>query len=319
MKKALIIGISGQDGSLLTRFLLEKGYEVHGTSRDAQGTKFDNLSRMKLQDKVKLHSLSTSDFRSTLSTIQKVMPDEIYHLAGQSSVGLSFDQPVETFESIALSTLNLLESVRFLNFPCKIYSAGSSECFGDTPPEGANELTPFAPKSPYGIAKASSYWLIANYRNAYNLFACTGILFNHESPLRPSRFVTKKIIKAARDISQGKQDHFTMGNLSIMRDWGWAEDYVKAMWLMLQQDKPQDFVISSGVSTSLEDFVNKSFAYFGLDWKKYVKIDATLMRPSDIGFSKGDSSLARKTLNWAPTKSLDQIIEELAKWESAHE
>lgn len=239
-KLALICGISGQDGAYLARLLLEKGYEVHGTARDAQMSTFYNLQLLGVKDQITFHSMALNDFRSVLQALTKVQPDEIYNLAGQSSVGLSFDQPVETLESISVGTLNLLEAIRFLDRPIKLYNAGSSECFGNTDGQPANEETPFRPRSPYAVAKATAFWEVANYREAYNLFACTGILFNHESPLRPERFVTQKIIKSVCRIAAGSNEKLHLGNISIARDWGWAPEYVEAMWLMLQQDRAVD-------------------------------------------------------------------------------
>lgn len=315
MKKALIIGVSGQDGALLAKLLLDKNYEVFGTSRDASSQSFSNLSQLGIKSKVKLESLSTHDFRSAASLFKRIDPDEIYHLAGQSSVGLSFEQPIETFESIAISTLNLLETLRFLNLKSKFYSAGSSECFGNTRLEGARESDPFEPRSPYAIAKSTAFWQIANYREAYNQFACTGILFNHESQFRNPRFVTKKIVRAAHRISLGLEKKLTLGDISIIRDWGWAEDYVEAIWLMLQQDKPRDFVISTGDAVSLRDFTIKVFSALNLNWEEHVIVDEKLKRPTDIRFSKGDSSLAKNILGWSPKHNIDQIIQKLIVFE----
>lgn len=234
MKSALICGVSGQDGAYLSRLLLEKGYEVFGGSRDATTNTFENLRKLNLKDKISLVSINICDFRSTLQTIIKIKPDEIYNLSGQSSVGLSFEQPVETFESISIGTLNLLEAIRFSNLPVKLYNSGSSECFGESGGLPADENTPFKPRSPYAIAKATAHWQVANYREAYHIYACTGILFNHESPLRPYRFVTKKIVATACRIYKGSNEKLHLGNIDIERDWGWAPDYVEAMWLMLQ-------------------------------------------------------------------------------------
>src|SRR6266568_5915916 len=236
-KKALICGVSGQDGSYLAELLLKKGYEVHGTARDAQVTSFPNLLTLGIRERVTFHSMAPNDFRSVLQVMAKVIPDEVYNLAGQSSVGLSFEQPVETLESISVGTLNLLEVIRFIGRPIRLYNAGSGECFGDTGGAPEDENTPFRPRSPYAVAKATAHWEVANYREAYNLYACTGILFNHESPLRPERFVTRKIVKAACRIAAGSGEKLHLGNISIARDWGSAEEYVVAMWLMLQQDQ----------------------------------------------------------------------------------
>src|SRR5262249_805219 len=252
---ALIAGITGQDGAYLSRFLLGKGYTVHGTSRDAALARLDGLNALGINDKVALHSMSPTDSQSVAQVIETVAPDEIYNLSGQSSVSLSFTQPGETLAGIALGTLNMLETVRHLGKRVRFYNAGSSECFGDTGPHAANERTAFRPKSPYGVAKAAAISVVANYRESYGLFACSGLLFSHESPLRPTRFVTRKVTTAAARIRAGSRERLALGNLSIRRDWGWAPDYVNAMWRMLQCDQPDDYVVASGVAHSLEEFV----------------------------------------------------------------
>ncbi len=306
-KTALIFGISGQDGTLLSRLLCDKGYAVHGTSRDAQMQVFDNLERVGVRTQVVLHSAVMTDFRSVLQVLSKVAPDEVYLLAGQSSVGLSFEQPVETMESIALGTLNLLEAIRFLGLPARIYNAGSSECFGDLT-TAADEGTAFRPRSPYAVAKASAHWMIANYRDAYGLYACTGILFNHESPLRPARFVTRKVIAAACRIKAGSGERLQLGNLDIERDWGWAPEYVDAMWRMLQQDHADDYVIATGRTHSLRDFVDITFRCVGHDWRDHVDYDDSLRRPSDIAHSVGDAGKAARELGWRAQSSLEDTI-----------
>jgi GDPmannose 4,6-dehydratase len=307
MKTALICGISGQDGAYLAQLLLSKGYTVCGTSRDAQMSTFPNLVRLGIRNQVKTCSMALNDFRSVLQVIKKIQPDEIYNLAGQTSVGLSFELPVETMESITLGTLNLLEAIRFIGAPIKLYNAGSSECFGDTGPTAANETTPFRPRSPYAVAKAAAFWQVANYREAYNLFACSGILFNHESPLRPKRFVTQKIVSTACDIASGKSETLYLGNIDIRRDWGWSPEYVEAMYRMLQQDQPDDFVIATGQSASLQSFVEEVFAYLGLNWQDHVEIDQSLYRPTDIAVSCGDASKARQHLGWQAQYTLKDI------------
>lgn len=296
--RALICGVGGQDGAYLAQLLLEKGYEVWGTSRDAQITNFRNLDVLRIVERVSLCSMAPTDFRSVLSVLTRSLPDEVYFLAGQSSVGLSFEQPVETLESITVGTLNMLEAIRFLGGEIKLYHASSSECFGDVGRVPASESTPFHPRSPYAVAKASAHWMVANYRDAYGLFACSGILFNHESPLRPSRFVTRKIVDAAMRISQGSAEKLALGRLDIVRDWGWAPEYVDAMWRMLQQDRPVDYVIATGVAVSLEDFVRHVFESVGLDWREHVTTDPGLYRPSDIDWSQGDASRAQAGLGW---------------------
>jgi GDPmannose 4,6-dehydratase len=243
--------------------------------------------------------------------MRKSNPDEIYYLAGQSSVGLSFEQPAETMQSITMGTLNILEGCRMLgteNKVIKVYHAGSGECFGDTQGEPATESTPFYPMSPYAVAKSSAYWLVNNYREAYRLFACTGILFNHESALRPERFVTQKIVRAVKRIAQGSTEKLQLGRLDIARDWGWAPEYVEAMWLMLQQEKPHDFVIATGVTMSLEEFVQAAFAEAGLNWRHYVEQDPALFRPTDLAMGRADPAKADRELGWnATTKGVDVV------------
>lgn len=307
-KTALICGISGQDGSYLARFLLQKGYRVWGTSRDAQGSSFANLVRLGVKDELHLLSMVPEDFRSVLVALRKSQPDEVYYLAGQSSVGLSFEQPAETIQSIALGTLNVLEASRMLDKPTRIYHAGSSECFGDTAGVAANELTPFQPRSPYAVAKASAFWLVNNYREAYDLFACTGILFNHESPLRPNRFVTQKIISTAKRIAAGSKETLSLGRLDISRDWGWAPEYVEAMWLMLQQTSAEDFVIATGQSNTLEFFVDSVFKELGLDWRQHVTQNQEFMRPTDLKISLGDPGKAKQKLGWEAKFELADIV-----------
>ncbi len=313
MKRALICGIGGQDGAYLAQLLLDKGYEVVGTSRDAMATPFTSLARLGIKENVRAVSMAINDFRSVLSTIKSVAPDEIYNLAGQSSVGLSFDQPVETIESIAIGTLNILEAIRFIGRPIRFYNAGSSECFGDTGDRRATEETPFHPRSPYAVAKVSAHGLVANYREAYGLFACTGILFNHESPLRPERFVTQKLVRAAARIAKGSKDTLYLGNLDIHRDWGWAPEYVEAMWLMLQHDHPEDFVIATGKTVSLRYFVERVFSHFGLDWQQYVVSDSTLLRPSDIRFGAADPTRASRILGWQSTLDIDGVVDKMCE------
>lgn len=311
--RALICGVTGQDGSLLTKFLLEKGYEVIGTSRDAQVSSFSNLLRLKIDlKKIKLVSMAPNDFRSVLQVVKRYEPNEIYNLSGQSSVGLSFDQPVETLESIASATHNFLEVLRFLDIPTRFYNAGSSECFGATQHDGADESAPFRPSSPYGVAKSTAYWQVANYREAYGVKACTGILFNHESILRPSRFVTRKIISTACRIQRGSREKLKLGNLSIYRDWGAAEEYVIAMWKMLNiEDSLEDFVIATGEAHSLQEFVTRTFSCLGLDWRQHTEVDATLYRPTDIEYSLGNPSKAQKKLGWSASTRFDDLISRL--------
>jgi len=318
MKKALICGVSGQDGAYLAQLLLSKGYQVWGTSRDAQVASFANLERIGIRQQVRVLSMAQSDFRSVLNTLSRSEPDEIYFLSGQSSVGLSFDQPAESIESVVYGTLNLLEAVRFIGRPVRIYHASSSECFGDvTPGERACELTPFRPRSPYGVAKASAHWLIANYREAYGLYCCNGILFNHESPLRPARFVTRKIVAAACRIAAGSEVRLLLGRLDIARDWGWSPEFVEVMWRMLQQDAPDDYVIATGETHSLEFFVATAFAQVGLDWRSHVDIDPSLFRPSEIAHSAGNPTKAMEELGWKARVVFPQLIANLIKAEQS--
>ncbi|WP_448562194.1 GDP-mannose 4,6-dehydratase [Trichothermofontia sp.] len=307
-KTALISGISGQDGAYLAQLLLSEGYTVWGTSRDAQMSSFKNLVRLGIHDRVGLLSMSLTDFRSVLQVINQVQPDEIYNLAGQSSVGLSFEQPVETLESIATGTLNLLEAIRFLGGKIRLYNAGSSECFGDTQGEPADEETPFRPRSPYAVAKATAFWQVSNYREAYSLFACSGILFNHESPLRPERFVTQKIVTTACRIAQGSQEKLYLGNLNVYRDWGWAPEYVRAMYAMLQQAQPDDYVIATGVTYSLQDFLAVAFKLVELDYRDWVISDPALFRPTDLSVGRANPQKAKDKLGWQATLKMPDVV-----------
>lgn len=297
MKKALICGATGQDGAYLSKFLLDKGYEVFGTSRDSQMSTFQNLKALGIHDSIKMESMSLNDFRSVLQVLMKTEPDEIYNLAGQSSVGLSFQQPVETLESISVGALNLLEAIRFTGKSIRLYNAGSSEYFGNTRGVPADEETPFRPRSPYAVAKSAAFWETANYREAYDIYACSGILFNHDSPLRPERFVTKKIISSICRIAAGQNEKLSLGNISIIRDWGWAPEYIEAMWLMLQQEEPNDYVNATGASYSLQEFIAAAFQELDLDWEKHVIADPALLRPTDIAESLANPSKALNTLN----------------------
>lgn len=317
-KSALICGISGQDGALLARLLLGKGYRVFGTSRDAEVSRFANLAQLGIRDRVTTLSMTLTDFRSVLQVLSDTKPDEVYNLAGQTSVGLSFAQPVETLESIAFGTLNLLETLRFLGGETRLYNAASSECFGETTRDApATENTPFHPRSPYGVAKATAFWEVANYREAYGLFASSGILFNHESPLRPERFVTRKVVRAATRIAAGSGETLKLGALHVVRDWGWAEEYVDAMWRMLQLDEASDFVVATGTSHSLEYFVQRCFELLGLDWQRHVEIDRMLMRATDIATSHGDPGKAARLLGWRSTVDFDELLRRLIAAEEA--
>lgn len=315
MKKALICGISGQDGTYLAKLMLDKGYEVYGTSRDAQMSSFHNLKLLGIKDSIKFESMSLIDFRSVLQILTKVKPDEVYNLAGQSSVGLSFQQPVETLESITIGTLNILETIRFMGGSIRFYNASSGECFGDTGSVPADENTPFRPRSPYAVAKAAAFWEVANYREAYGLFACSGILFNHESPLRPERFVTKKIVSSACRIAAGSKEKLRLGNISVRRDWGWSPEYVEAMWLMLQQKEPDDYVIATGESHSLQDFVDMAFQSVGLNWSDHVTQDRDLYRPTDIHEGVGNPAKAAAVLGWNARYRMPDVVRMMVEHE----
>ena len=310
LKKALIVGVSGQDGSLLANYLLSKGYKVFGSSRDSQSNSFNNLKLLGILSEVEKISVSINDFRSVISAINRIKPDEIYNLAGQTSVSLSFQQPVETIESIVLGNLNLLEAIRLSNLPIKFYNAGSSEMFGDLI-KPANETTRLSPKSPYGVAKSAAFFQVVNYREAYGINASTGILFNHESPLRKKHFVTAKIVHAVCDIHMKKRKKLQLGNLKIVRDWGWAPQYVEAMWKMLQIDNPSDFIIGTGISLSLEKFVKIAFNYFNLNWEDFVEKDDQLLRPSDISCGYSDPSKAKELLKWEAELKGENLIYKL--------
>lgn len=305
---ALICGVSGQDGAYLARLLLDKGYKVCGSSRNAQASPFHNLARLGIRDRVETVSMSLVNSRDVQQVLMKVQPDEVYNLAGQSSVGLSFEQPAETIESIVLGTLNLLEAARATDKPVKFYNACSSECFGDMGDEIATESSPFRPRSPYAVAKAAAFWELVSYRETYGLYACSGVLFNHESPLRPERFVTRKIVASAARIAAGRKEKLHLGNLAIRRDWGWAPEYVEAMWLMLQQARPEDFIISTGESHSLEEFVGTAFDYLDLDWRDHVIVDRTLFRPTDISVAQGNPTQAKQKLGWGARTKMKQVI-----------
>jgi GDPmannose 4,6-dehydratase len=307
-KRALICGISGQDGTYLAKLLLDRGYEVWGSSRDAELASFDNLRRLGIFESVHLVSLNLRDVSSVLGLLRRSRPDEIFSLAGQSSVGLSFEQPVETIESIALGTLSLLEAIRLSDLDIRLYNAGSTECFGDTGEGVANEKSPFHPRSPYAVAKASAFWTVANYRQAYGMFVCTGILSNHDSPLRPRRFVTRKIVNAAAALSLGRDVRLSLGNLQIERDWGWAPEYVEAIAAMLEQSVPSDFIIATGSSHTLQEFMETAFEMIGKNWRNYVSIDEHLMRPTDITRNKVDPSRAAKRLGWKAKSGMREVI-----------
>ncbi|MEK7075634.1 MAG: GDP-mannose 4,6-dehydratase [Patescibacteria group bacterium] len=338
MKKALITGITGQDGSYLAEFLLNKGYEVHGIKR--RGSSF-NTGRIdhifkdphEKNGKFVLHYGDTTDATNLINIIQKIKPDEIYHLAAQSHVQVSFETPEYTANADALGTLRILEAIRILGLEkkTKFYQASTSELFGSSlPPQ--NEKTPFHPRSPYGVAKIYAYWITVNYREAYNIFACNGILFNHESPRRGETFVTKKITRAAARISLGLQDKLYLGNINAKRDWGHAKDFIESMYLMLQQPKPDDYVIATGKQYSVKEFCNKAFDELGIElmWrgkgmeekgidkktgKTIIEIDPRYFRPAEVDSLLGDASKARKKLGWAPKISFEKLVKEMVRYD----
>ena len=316
-RRALIIGITGQDGAYLAQHLLAAGYSVFGSSRDARPSSMGGLRALGIDGQVQIVQMAPTDFRSVIQTLTTVAPDEIYNLSGQSSVAVSFSQPIETLESVMVATGNMLEAIRFLGLEKKtrFYNACSSECFGDTGGVPANEHTPFHPQSPYAVAKAAAFWLVANYRSAYGLYACSGILFNHESPLRPERFVTRKIVSAAVRIAAGSRERLQLGNVDIERDWGWAPEYVVAIHRMLQIDAAQDFVVATGRTVSLVHFVERAFAEVGLGWHAHVDTNPSLLRPSDMATSRADPSLAAQVLGWQAKVGLEQVITRLVEHE----
>lgn len=312
MKKALITGITGQDGSYLAELLLSKNYQVHGLIRRASTFNTGRIDHLYLDPhlsgvKIFLHYGDLSDSGQITEIIYNVKPDEIYHLGAQSHVRVSFDLPEYTGDITALGTTRILEAIRRSGIKTKFYQASSSEMFGAAAPP-QNEKTPFQPRSPYGIAKVYAYWMAVNYRQAYRLYAANGILFNHESPRRGETFVTRKITRAIARILAGEQDKLFLGNLKAKRDWGYAPEYVELMWRILQQEKPGDYVIGNGESHSVEEFLKESFEYANLDWRKYVKKDSRYNRPTEVNYLLADASKARKELNWEPKVTFRELI-----------
>jgi GDPmannose 4,6-dehydratase len=307
-KSALICGISGQDGTYLAKLLLERGYEVWGSSRDAEQSTFHNARRLGILDSLRLVSLNLRDVGNAIGLLKRIRPQEIFSLAGQSSVSLSFEQPVETFESFAVGALTLLEAIRLTDPEIRLYNAGSTECFGDTGDAVANESSRFNPRSPYAVAKASAFWTVANYREAYGLFACSGILSNHDSPLRPLRFVTRKIVHAVAQLAAGNDIKLSLGNLEIERDWGWAPEYVDAIARILDQPAPLDCIIATGQSHTLTEFVKTAFDLIGKDWREYVVRDEHLLRPTDIVRNKIDPSKAASCLGWKAKVGMKDVV-----------
>ena len=308
MRRALITGITGQDGAYLAQFLLKKGYEVFGAFRRLSTPNFWRLQSLGIYDKVKLVSMDLTDMSSILEALNVSSPHEVYHLAAQSFVGASFEQPLATGDMTALGTTRMLESIRLVAKDSSFYHAATSELYGNSSAGTKNEGSPLEPRSPYAVAKLYAYWATRVYREGYGLFACNGILFNHESPLRGLEFVTRKVSNACAKISLGLQDCLSIGNLDARRDWGYAPDYVEPMWKMLQQDRPDDYVIATGEAHSVRDFVNIAFGAAGLDPKKYLKLNSRLIRPLEIDNLVGDSSKARKMLEWEPSKTFKDLV-----------
>jgi GDPmannose 4,6-dehydratase len=312
MKHALITGVNGQDGSYLAEFLLKKGYKVFGTIRRSSTPNLQNIEHIK--NKITLIYADLTDFGSLISAIKQAKPDELYNLAAQSFVSTSFIQPHQTGEVTGLGVINVLEAIRQINPKIKFYQASSSEMYGKAETTPQNEKTPFHPRSPYGVAKVYGFWATVNYRESYNMFCCNGILFNHESPRRGLEFVTRKISDGVAKIYLGKEKKLVLGNLAAKRDWGYAGDYVKAMWQMLQQKKPDDFVIATGENHSVKEFVEKAFACVGIkNWQDYVVSDKGLFRPAEVDELRGDYSKAKKILGWKPKVSFDELVKMMVK------
>jgi GDPmannose 4,6-dehydratase len=313
VKKALITGITGQDGSYLAELLLAKGYEVHGIIRRASTFNTGRIDHLYQDPHINgvhlfLHFGDLADSTSLIKLLYGIQPDEIYHLGAQSHVRVSFDIPEYTGDVTGLGTIRILEAIRETGLHAKFYQASSSEMFGKVQEVPQRETTPFYPRSPYGAAKVYGYWVTVNYRESYGLFACNGILFNHESPRRGETFVTRKISRAVAHIKAGLQEKLFLGNLNAKRDWGYAKEYVESMWLMLQQEEPDDYVIATGETYSVQDLLEEAFSYVGLDWKKYVEIDPWYYRPAEVDLLVGDASKARKKLDWQPKTTFKELV-----------
>ena len=306
-KTALITGITGQDGAYLAQLLLDQGYEVHGMVRRSSSDRFDRIEP--LIDDITLHQADLLDQLSIVRLIEATSPDEVYNLAAQSFVPTSFEQPLLTGEFTALGVTRMLEAVRQVNTGIRFYQASSSEMFGTVQETPQRETTPFWPRSPYGVAKVYGHWITVNYRESYDIFACSGILFNHESPLRGKQFVTRKISDAVARIKLGKQEKLSLGNLDAERDWGFAGDYVRAMWLMMQQDTPDDYVVSTGQRHTVRDFCQVAFDHVGLNWEDHVEIDPAFLRPADVNTLCGDFSKAHEKLGWQPEVTFEQLVQ----------
>jgi GDPmannose 4,6-dehydratase len=312
MPKALITGITGQDGSYLADLLLEKGYEVHGLIRRSSSINTDRLDHIYKDPhdtkKFRLHYGDLSDSVSVMSLLQEIQPDEVYNLGAQSHVRVSFDIPEYSGDVVGLGTLRVLEGIRKTGLKTRFYQASSSEMYGLVQEVPQSESTPFYPRSPYAAAKVYGHWITVNYRESYDMYACSGILFNHESPRRGETFVTRKITRAVARIKAGIQDKLYLGNLDAKRDWGYAKEYVEAMWLMLQQDNPEDYVIATGETHTVREFLEESFQHVGMDWEKYVEFDKRYLRPAEVELLIGDASKAKKQLNWEPKTKFKELV-----------
>lgn len=311
MKKALITGITGQDGSYLAEFLLEKGYQVFGMVRRSSVEKFERIQH--IRNRIELIQGDLTDQSSLDEAISDIQPDEVYNLAAQSFVPTSWNQPVLTADITGVGVTRILEAIRKHRRNARFYQASSSEMFGNVRETPQKETTPFYPRSPYGVAKVYGHWITVNYRESYNIFACSGILFNHESPRRGLEFVTRKVTDAVARIKVGIAKELRMGTLDAKRDWGYAGDFVKAMWLMLQQEKPDNYVIATGIAHSVKELLEIAFGYVNLDWEKYVRVDPKLFRPADVTHLTGDSTRARKELGWSTEVSFEELIKQMVE------
>lgn len=320
MKKALITGITGQDGSYLTELLLEKGYEVHGIIRRSSSFNTERIDHLYSDPHINdvrmfLHYGDLSDSSNLSRILEKIQPDEIYNLAAQSHVRVSFDMPEYTADVTGLGTIRLLDAIKETQIKTKFYQASTSELYGKVVETPQTEKTPFYPRSPYACAKVYSYWITVNYRESYDMYACNGILFNHESPRRGETFVTKKITHAIARILNKEQDKLYLGNLDSKRDWGYAKDYVEAMWLMLQQEKADDYVIATGETHSVREFLDEAFGLVGLDWKKYVEIDPRYYRPAEVDLLLGDPTKAKEKLGWKPKTTFKELVKIMLEYD----
>ncbi|WP_157151262.1 GDP-mannose 4,6-dehydratase [Brachyspira sp. SAP_772] len=320
MKKALITGITGQDGSYLAELLLEKGYEVHGIIRRSSSFNTERIDHLykdpHINDvKMFLHYGDLSDSSNLSRLLEKIQPNEIYNLAAQSHVRVSFDMPEYTADVVGLGTIRILDAIKDTEIKTKFYQASTSELYGKVVETPQTEKTPFYPRSPYACAKLYSYWITVNYRESYDMYACNGILFNHESPRRGETFVTKKITHAVAKILKKEQDKLYLGNLDAKRDWGYAKDYVEAMWLMLQQEKADDYVIATGETHSVREFLDEAFGLVGLDWKKYVEIDPRYYRPSEVDLLLGDPTKAKEKLGWTPKTAFKELVKIMLEYD----